>query len=99
MNTEVMFSSKTDQWATPNDFFDKLNEEFHFTLDPCADEFNHKCEKYYTKEDDGLKQSWNNERVFCNPPYGREIGKWVEKSIRRKYDRRCLCSNADSCKN
>lgn len=80
MNTEVMFSSKTDQWATPNDFFDKLNEEFHFTLDPCADEINHKCEKYYTKEDDGLKQSWNNERVFCNPPYGREIGKWVEKA-------------------
>lgn len=65
MNTEVMFSSKTDQWATPNDFFDKLNEEFHFTLDPCADEINHKCEKYYTKEDDGLKQSWNNERVFA----------------------------------
>lgn len=64
MNTEVMFSSKTDQWATPNDFFDKLNGEFHFTLDPCADEINHKCEKYYTKEDDGLKQSWNNERVF-----------------------------------
>lgn len=80
MNTEVMFSSKTDQWATPQDFFDKLNEEFHFTLDPCADEFNHKCEKYYTKEDDGLKQSWQNERVFCNPPYGREIGKWVEKA-------------------
>lgn len=80
MNTEVMFSSKTDQWATPQDFFDKLNEEFHFTLDPCADEFNHKCEKYYTKEDNGLKQSWQNERVFCNPPYGREIGKWVEKA-------------------
>ena len=80
MNTEVMFSSKTDQWATPQDFFDKLNKEFHFTLDPCADEFNHKCEKYYTKEDDGLKQSWQNERVFCNPPYGREIGKWVEKA-------------------
>ena len=68
MNTEVMFSSKTDQWATPKDFFDKLNDEFHFTLDPCADEFNHKCEKYYKKEDDGLKQSWQNERVFCNHP-------------------------------
>lgn len=81
MNTEVMFSSQTDQWATPQDFFDKLNEEFNFTLDPCADEYNHKCEKYYTKEDDGLKKSWQNERVFCNPPYGREIGKWVKKCL------------------
>lgn len=80
MNTEVMFSSQTDQWATPQDFFDKLNEEFHFTLDPCADEFNHKCEKYYTEEQDGLSQSWGKETVFCNPPYGREIGKWVEKA-------------------
>lgn len=79
MNTEVMFSSRTDQWATPQDFFDELNEEFHFTLDPCADEFNHKCSKYYTKEQDGLVQDWSNETVFCNPPYGREIGKWVEK--------------------
>ena len=79
MNTEVMFSSKTDQWATPNDFFDKLNDEFHFTLDPCADEFNHKCEKYYTKEIDGLSKIWFYETVFCNPPYGKEIGEWVKK--------------------
>lgn len=80
MNTEVMFSSKTDQWSTPQDFFDKLNEEFHFTLDPCADEFNHKCEKYYTKEDDGLIQSWEGETVFCNPPYGnKETGLWTKK--------------------
>ena len=78
MNTEVMFSSKTDQWATPQDFFDKLNEEFHFTLDPCADEFNHKCEKYYTKKDDGLFQDWENETVFCNPPY-KWVALWVHK--------------------
>ena len=74
-----MFSSKTDQWATPQDFFNKLNDEFNFTLDPCADEFNHKCDKYYTKEDDGLSKSWGGETVFCNPPYGREISKWVHK--------------------
>ena len=65
MNTEVMFSSKTDKWATPQDFFEKLNDEFHFTLDPCADEFNHKCEKYFTKEQDGLMQSWEGETVFA----------------------------------
>ena len=79
MNSDLMFSSKTDQWATPQDLFDKLNDEFHFTLDPCADASNHKCEKYFTKEQDGLLQSWSGETVFCNPPYGREIAKWVQK--------------------
>lgn len=72
MNTGVMFSSVTDDWATPQDFFDKPDGEFHFTLDVCADKNNHKCEKYYTKEQDGLSQSWNGV-VWCNPPYGREI--------------------------
>ncbi len=79
MNADAMFSSKTDQWETPQDFYDGLNAEFGFTLDPCANENNHKCEKYYTKETDGLSQSWDGERVFCNPPYGREIGYWVKK--------------------
>ncbi len=78
--TDGMYSSKTDEWATPQDFFDKLNEEFNFTLDPCANEENHKCSKYYTEKEDGLIQSWQGETVFVNPPYGREIGQWVEKS-------------------
>lgn len=76
-----MFSSKTDQWATPQDFFDELDLEFHFTLDPCADKDNHKCKKYFTKEDDGLQQDWGGETVFCNPPYGRNLtGQWVKKA-------------------
>lgn len=79
MNTDVMFSSKTDNWATPQNLFDSLNNEFDFTLDPCADDYNHKCNKYYTKEIDGLKQSWKGERIFCNPPYGRVIYNWVQK--------------------
>ena len=79
MNTKVMFSSQTEQWSTPQDFFNELDKEFHFTLDPCADNFNHKCEKYYTKEQDGIKQNWKGETVFCNPPYGREIERWVAK--------------------
>lgn len=79
MNTDLMFSSKTDQWETPQEFFDELNAEFHFTLDPCADAHNHKCDKYFTKEQDGLKQEWSGV-VFCNPPYGRDISKWVEKA-------------------
>lgn len=81
MKTETMFSSATGDWATPQEFFDMLDEIFHFTLDPCADEKNHKCEKYFTKEQNGLEQSWNGETVFCNPPYGRDIGQWIQKSI------------------
>ena len=76
----VHFSSKTDQWATPQDFFNELDREFDFTLDPCADKDNAKCTKYYTADDDGLSKDWGGERVFCNPPYGREIGKWIKKA-------------------
>ena len=76
MNTETMFSSKTDLWATPQDFFDKLNEEFRFNLDVCALPENAKCERYFTPEVDGLVQPWTG-NVWCNPPYGREIGGWV----------------------
>lgn len=74
-----LFTSATDQWATPQSFFDILNAEFNFTLDPCADATNAKCAKFFTKEDDGLSKSWDGEKVFCNPPYGKEIGKWVKK--------------------
>lgn len=77
---DVMFSSKTDAWGTPQEFFDKLNDEFHFTLDVCADETNHKCEHYYTKEVDGLIRPWVG-TVWCNPPYGRGIGAWVKKAF------------------
>ena len=79
MNTDVMFSSKSNEWETPQSFFDELNAEFHFTLDPCCQEYNHKCDKYYTPKQDGLSQSWAGETVFCNPPYGRAIGTWVKK--------------------
>lgn len=76
---KALLSSKSIEWATPQDFYDKLNSEFHFTLDPCANETNAKCTKYYTRSEDGLKQDWAREIVFCNPPYGRELGKWVRK--------------------
>lgn len=57
-NLDVMYSSKTDQWATPLDFFQEIDAEFGFDLDPCADEENHKCERYFTKEQNGLLQDW-----------------------------------------
>lgn len=77
---KVHFSSKTEEWATPQAFFDELNKEFSFTLDVCANETNAKCNRYFTKEHDGLLQKWDHELVWMNPPYGREIGKWVKKA-------------------
>ena len=79
MNTNVMFSSKTDDWETPQDLFDKLNQEFEFNLDVCATRENRKCRNFYDKELDGLKQDWHGV-CWMNPPYGREIGKWVQKA-------------------
>lgn len=74
-----LFSSSTNEWATPQAFFDALNAEFNFTLDPCATPENTKCKNFYTIENDGLTQNWGGQRVFCNPPYGREIKDWVRK--------------------
>lgn len=79
MLTSGLTSSNTDEWATPQDLFDALDATFHFTLDPCATPENAKCAKFYTKEQDGLKQDWGGDVIWCNPPYGREIGKWIQK--------------------
>jgi site-specific DNA-methyltransferase (adenine-specific) len=80
----VHFSSETDLWSTPQDFFERLDDEFHFTLDPCATIDNAKCQRFFTVEDDGLAQNWDGERVFMNPPYGRGIGAWVKKAYESK---------------
>lgn len=81
MNNKLMFSSKTDLWSTPADFFDRLNAAFHFETDVCAVPENAKCKHYYSPQDDGLSKDW---RGVCwmNPPYGRKIGAWVEKAYR-----------------
>jgi phage N-6-adenine-methyltransferase len=79
MNNELMFSSETDMWATPQNFFDKLDAFFRFELDVCATPENSKCHKYFTETDDGLKKDWRG-TVWMNPPYGREIGKWVARA-------------------
>ena len=71
-----------DNYGTPLHIFDPLNAEFGFTLDPCAEPWSAKCEKYYTKEDDGLSRCWQGETVFCNPPYGQyQTEKWVRKAV------------------
>ena len=80
MNTKVMFSSKKTEWETPQALFDELNREFGFTLDVCALPENAKCDLFFTPKTDGLSQSWKGHMCWMNPPYGREIGKWVKKA-------------------
>lgn len=76
----ILFSRQSDEWSTPPDFFNCINQEFRFNLDPCSTSENHKCEEYYTAEDDGLKQDWSGKTVFVNPPYSK-IGEWVKKAF------------------
>ena len=80
MNTKTLFSHNSDEWETPQNFYDELDKEFRFTLDVCATHDNHKCDRYFTKEENGLEKSWGGERVWCNPPYS-EINKWTAKAF------------------
>lgn len=79
MNTDVMFSTKTDLWSTPQDFFDEWDSKFNFTLDVCSDGVNNKCDNYFTEQDNGLVQQWEGV-CWMNPPYGRVIGQWMKKA-------------------
>lgn len=79
-NISALMTSEFQDWETPKDLFNELDQEFNFTLDPCATKETAKCKKYYTKETDGLKQSWQGEIVFMNPPYGSEIKNWIKKA-------------------
>lgn len=78
--SRVHFSSLTGEWSTPRSLFDQLDTEFHFTLDVCANSDNAKCEKFFSPEDNALFQKW---RGVCwlNPPYGREVGRWLGKAV------------------
>lgn len=92
MINKALFTSNSDDWETPQELFDELDKEFNFQLDPCATVENTKCPFYYTKEDNGLEKSWkvyeingriwkpHFESVFMNPPYGKDIGKWIKKA-------------------
>ena len=79
MNTDLMFSSKTDMWETPQDLFDRYDAIYHFETDVCAVADNAKCERFFSPEIDGLKQEWTG-ICWCNPPYGKKIGEWVKKA-------------------
>lgn len=77
----VLFSSKKPDWETPIDLFNSLNEIYHFNLDTCANDLNHKCPYYFTEKDNGLFQSWKGFTCWCNPPYGVQIKSWVYKAF------------------
>jgi len=80
---KTLFSSTTGDWATPQDFFEKLSWRFGpFDLDPCATIHNTKCPNFFTEAEDGLAKDWEGFTVFVNPPYGRGIDKWIEKGYR-----------------
>lgn len=90
MNTDLHFSSKNLDWETPPDLFSIWNDEFHFVLDVCATADTKKCANYYGPDHsdlskrDGLQQCWTDDAqggfAWMNPPYGREIPKWIEKA-------------------
>jgi len=86
--TTGMYSSKTDLWSTPQDFFDKLDAEFHFNTDVCATADNAKCKDFYSPEDDGLSIAWHG-ACWMNPPYGRAIYYWTEKAYDQSLDWGC----------
>lgn len=79
MVSPALFSSASIEWATPQTFFERLNAEFHFTLDVCATAENAKCARYFDEETNGLAQEWTSV-WWCNPPYGRSIGAWTSKA-------------------
>ncbi len=74
-----LMTSNTDLWSTPRDFFDDYNAIYQFDVDVCATAENALCAKFYSPEEDGLSKEWN-DVCWMNPPYGREIGKWMKKA-------------------
>lgn len=92
---KTLFSSASEEWATPKELFDKLNEEFHFTLDPCATQQNHKCEQYFTKEQDGLKMDWGGAVRILQSAVWSEPEGVGEKVLHGRAERRDGCCHAD----
>jgi len=88
MKNKDLFTSDSNEWYTPQKLFNDIQDWFNikFTLDPCATKESAKCDKYYTKEDNGLDQDWGGEIVFINPPYGGKDKKIQDKFISKAYE-------------
>ena len=84
MVDKALYSSRTEEWETPVDLFDRLHAIYHFQLDACASATNAKCRQFFTRSDDALVQSWAQYgRVWMNPPYGRQIGQFMKKACEK----------------
>lgn len=92
---KALFSSASEEWVTPQELFDKLNEEFCFTLDPCATDQNHKCEQYFTKEQDGLKMDWGGAAGVLQSAIRKEPERVGKKMLRGRAERRDGRCHAD----
>lgn len=86
-----MYTQTSIEWATPPELFKMLDDVHHFTLDVCANKKNHKCEKFFSPEQDGLAQSWAGHTCWMNPPYGRTIGKWIKKAVEESKHAKVVC--------
>lgn len=75
---DILFSHSTDEWGTPQDFFDELDKEFHFELDVAASCENYKCDWFFTSDENGLEEDWGSVTAWCNPPYS-NIKEWAKK--------------------
>lgn len=86
----ITLSAETNEWATPMALFRQLDAEFDFQLDVAAADWNKKCERYLTKEQNALALDWSircdeDRSIWCNPPYGRDVGKFVERAYRTAF--------------
>ena len=93
MNNDLFFSSKSDEWATPQEIFNVLNEEFDFNLDPCATAENAKCPIFYTKEDNGIVKNWGGAECFAIlriPKLGLGLRRLIEKAQKTELSLFCL---------
>ena len=77
-------SKKMLYLRTPKDIWESLNNEFKFTIDICASNDNHLCERYYTKENSALNKNWDNEIAYIHPLFNIYIPKFVEKASTHK---------------
>ncbi len=82
--TEIM--TDRNSWMTPNCIFEPLHQKYNFTVDACAEQWNTKLPRFWSPEQDGLAQTWEGERIWCNPPYGRGlIQPWIDKALSTKH--------------
>ena len=92
-NKEQLFSSEKHDWATPQALFTRVDFEFGFVLDAAASPHNTKCRDHLSVKDDALSCDWtaiagdisDTGAVWLNPPYGRDIGKWIQKAYEESW--------------